>query len=77
MKLIKAAFGVGAMLTQPQMPQVSRFAFCINDFDCELPYRCCDYLMLNICCFDGGVGARLPRKHSNASFPPYPVPIPA
>lgn len=41
---------------------------CIEDYECELPYRCCKGLFFNYCCFNGGTPFPIPV--------PIPIPIP-
>ena len=52
--------------------------FCSEDFDCELPYRCCEGFLTKYCCTNGGYGGRLPRKtrFPNITFPPVHIPNP-
>lgn len=59
---------------------------CKDDFECELPSRCCKSLILDYCCTHGGHGSRIPRAHPNITWPelpdnfpfpkPQPIPIP-
>tara|TARA_B100000482_G_scaffold187852_1_gene166998 strand:+ start:177 stop:473 length:297 start_codon:yes stop_codon:yes gene_type:complete len=52
-------------------------AACVEDFECELPFRCCKGVFFNYCCSYGGHGARIPKPHlPNITFPPIRIPVP-
>ena len=47
---------------------------CVEDIECELPYRCCTGILFNYCC-TGGYGAPIPKsRFPNITVPKLPVP---
>lgn len=46
--------------------KITPISICEEDYECDLPYRCCKGLFFNYCCFDGGTPAPIP----------IPIPIP-
>ncbi len=46
--------------------EITPLSICYEDYECELPYRCCSGLLFNYCCFHGGTPAPIP----------VPIPIP-
>lgn len=50
---------------------------CIEDHDCELPYRCCQGIFFKYCCTENGKGFRVKRRSfPNITFPPLDIPLP-
>lgn len=53
---------------------------CVEDIECELPYRCCTGILFNYCCTDGH-GAPIPKsRFPNITLPKlpdnFPLPLP-
>jgi hypothetical protein len=48
--------------------KITPIAICKEDYECDLPYRCCEGIIFNYCCFHGGTPAPIPV--------PIPIPIP-
>lgn len=50
---------------------------CEFDFDCELPFKCCDRIFFKYCCTDGGLGEKIKsKKFPNVTIPPLHIPLP-
>ncbi len=50
--------------------KITPLSICEEDYECELPYRCCDGIFFNYCCFHGGTPAPIPIPI------PFPTPDP-
>ena len=52
---------------------------CTEDYECELPYRCCEGLFFNYCCTHDGKGHVAKRNvfpNITIPFPKIPLPLP-
>ena len=54
--------------TNSMRNEITPINICKEDYECELPYRCCRGLFFNYCCFNGGTPAPIPI--------PIPIPTP-
>ena len=57
-------------LTMNQMtPLLEMPAICVEDYECELPYRCCEGFIINYCCKFNGHPMPYSRRNGTVLLP--------